>query len=198
MFKTKPFRMIGAALALSLSFVAFAQERPTGEGKASEAKTEEAEPSFTLMWINFAILVGGLGYLISKSAPAIFRAREEEIRGGIDEAARKKKQAEDRSAEIDRKLTGFGVEIENLRRGVSTEMSIEADRIRQETVRMVRRIEEQAQQEIGFLTKSASHELKRYSADLALDLAQQRVKQRMTAQTQHELVGEFIAGLRRA
>ena len=198
MFKTKLFWMLPPVLALSLCFVAFAQERPATEAKTGEAKTEEAEPSFTLMWINFAILVAGLGYLVSKSAPALFHAREEEIRGGIDEAARKKRQAEDRSAEIDRKLTAFGAEIENLRRGVSTEMSMEADRIRQETVRMVRRIEEQAQQEIGFLTKSASHELKRYSADLALDLAQQRVKQRMTAQTQHELVGEFIAGLRRA
>ena len=192
MFKTKPLWIVAAVLAACLSFVAFAQERPAGE-----AKTEAAEPSFTLMWINFAILVGGLGYLVSKSAPAIFRAREEEIRGGIDEAARKKKQAEDRASEIDRKLAGFGVEIENLRQGVSTEMSMEADRIRQETVRMARRIEEQAQQEVGFLTKSASHELKRYSADLALDLAQQRVKQRMTPETQRELVNDFITGLRR-
>ena len=197
MFKTKPVWMLAPVFAVSLSLVAFAQERPATEAKTGEARTEEAEPSFTLMWINFAILVGGLGYLVSKSAPAIFRAREEEIRGGIDEAARKKQQAEAHSSEIDRKLAGFGVEIENLRRGVSSEMSMEADRIRQDTVRMVRRIEEQAQQEIGFLTKSASHELKRYSADLALDLAQQRVKERMTADTQHELVNEFITGLRR-
>ena len=197
MFRRKPLWMSASVLALSLSVVAFAQERPAGEAKTGEAKTEEAEPSTTLMWINFAILVAGLGYLVSKSAPAIFRAREEEIRGGIDEASRKKKQAEDRAAEIDRKLAGFAAEIENVRRGVSTEMSMEADRIRQETVRMVRRIEEQARQEVGFLTKSASHELKRYSADLALDLAQQRVKQRMTADTQHELVSDFIAGLRR-
>ncbi len=185
-----------AVLAFSLSFVVFAQERP--EAKGTENKTEEAEPSSTLLWINFAILVFGLGYLVSKSAPAIFRAREEEIRGGIEEAARKKKQADERAAEIDRKLAGFGAEIESLRQGVSTEMSMEAERIRQETGKLVRRIEEQAQQEIGFLSKAARQELKKYSADLALDLAQQRVKQQMNRETQHELVSEFITGLRRA
>ena len=185
-----------AVLAFSLSFVAFAQERP--EAKGTENKTEEAQPSAILMWVNFAILVFGLGYLVSKSAPAIFRAREEEIRGGIDEAARKKKEADARVSEIDRKLVGFGAEIENLRQGVSTEMSMEAERIRQETVKQVRRIEEQAQQEIGFLTKAARQELKKYSADMALALAQQRVKEQMNRETQHELVSEFITGLRRA
>lgn len=195
-FERKPLWAIAALLALSLSSVALAQENP--ETKRPETKTEESEPSSTLMWANFAILMIGLGYLVSKSAPAIFRAREEEIRGGIDDAARKKKEAEDRAADIDRRLAGFGSEIENLRRGVSTEMSSEADRIRQETVKLVRRIEEQAGQEIGFLTKSARQELRKYSAGLALDLAQQRVKQRMNRETQHELVHEFITGLRRA
>ena len=186
-----------AVLAVTLAFVAFAQEgseiRP-GQVKQAEA----AEPSMVLMWVNFAILVFGLGYLVSKSAPAIFRAREEEIRGGIDEAARKKKEADARASEIDGKLAGFGGEIEKLREGVSTEMSMEAERIKQETVKLVRRIEEQAQQEIGFLTKAARQELRKYSADLALDLAQQRVKQQMNPETQHELVSEFITGLRRA
>ena len=202
-FRTKPRWVMAAVFAVSLSpvgffqdSVAFAQE--SSEAKRTETKTEESEPSSTLMWINFAILVFGLGYLVSKSAPALFRAREAEIRGGIDEAARKKKQADDRASEIDRKLAGFGAEIDNLRQGVSTEMSMEAERIRQETVRLVRRIEEQAQQEIGFLTKSARQELKKYSADLALDLAQQRVKQQMNRETQHQLVSEFITGLRRA
>ncbi len=195
-FKTKPLWLVAAVLALNLSTVALPQENP--EAKRAEAKTEESEPSSLLMWANFAILMIGLGYLVSKSAPAIFRAREEEIRGGIDDAARSKKEAEHRSADIDRRLAGFGAEIENLRRGVSTEMSMEADRIRQETVKLVRRIEEQAGQEIGFLTKSARQDLKRYSADLALDLAQQRVKQRMNRETQHELLHEFITGLRRA
>ena len=186
-----------AVLAVSLAFVALAQEgseiRP---GQVKQA--EEAEPSMVLMWVNFAILIFGLGYLVSKSAPAIFRAREEEIRGGIDEAARKKKEADARASEIDGKLAGFGGEIEKLREGVSTEMSMEAERIKQETVKLVRRIEEQAQQEIGFLTKAARQELRKYSADLALDLAQQRVKQQMNPETQHELVSEFLTGLRRA
>jgi F-type H+-transporting ATPase subunit b len=194
--KTKPLWIAAAVLAVIFSWVGFAQENP--ETKRAHTKTEEPEPSSTLMWINFAILVIGLGYLVSKTAPAIFRAREEEIRGGIDEAARKKKHADERAAEIDRKLAGFGAEIEKIRQGISTEMSMEADRMRQETTRLVQRIEEQAQQEIGFLTKAARQELKKYSSDLALDLAQQRVKERMNRDTQHELVSDFITGLRRA
>jgi F-type H+-transporting ATPase subunit b len=176
--------VVAAALALSLSGTVVAQER------------EEGTPEMPgWMWINFAILVGGLGYLAAKSVPALLRARNAEILQGIDEAARKKQEAEARSAEIDRRITGLGAEIERLRETVLNEMSAEAERLRQETERQVRRIEEQAGQEIGFITKAASQQLRAYSAELALDLAEQRIQGLMNRQTQHELVDNFVTGL---
>lgn len=175
-----------AALVVSLSAAVLAQE---GE----EPRTAPEMPGW--MWINFAILVAGLGYLAAKSVPALLRARDAEIRQGIDEAARKKQEAEARSAEIDGRLAGFGAELEKLREAVRNEMSAEAERLRQETERLVRRIEEQAQQEIGFITKAASQQLRTYSAELALDLAGQRIRARINPQTQHQLVDDFVAGL---
>ncbi|MGI8744895.1 MAG: hypothetical protein ACR2NN_20450 [Bryobacteraceae bacterium] len=174
-----------------LSVSAFAQE--------AGAKPETAAPEMSgWMWVNFAILIAGLGYLAFKNAPALFRARDQEIRRGIDEASAQKALAQERASEIDQRLAGLEAEIGKLREGVTAEMAAESERLRQDTERLLRRIEEQAQQEIGFLTKAASQQLKTYSAGLALDLAAQRIQQRMNRETQHALAGEFISGLRRA
>lgn len=188
--------LVAAAVALTLSCFAGAQERE--ETKRGQPQSEEGGPEMPgWMWINFAILIGGLSYLGAKSVPALLRARDAEIQHGIEEAARKKREAEARSAEIERRLTGLGAEIENLRETVRKEMSAEADRLQHETERLIRRIQEQAQQEIGFLTKSATQQLRTYSAELALDLAEQRMRNLINPQTQHELVDSFVTGIRR-
>lgn len=169
------------------------------QGFAQEAagKSEQAAPEMTgWMWVNFLILMAGLGYLAFKNAPAMFRARDQEIRRGIDEASVEKALAQAHAAEIDRRLEGLETEIGKLRQDVMTEMAAESDRLMRETERMVQRIEEQARQEIVFLTKAAGQQLKSYSAGLALDLAAQRIQQRMNRETQHALAEEFISGLR--
>lgn len=184
--------VLAAALALTLSCAVYAQERE--DSKGATPQSEEAGPEMPgWMWINFAILVGGLGYLVAKSVPALLRARHAEILQGIDEAARHKQQAEAQSADIDRRMAGLGADIDKLRQAVKDELAIEAERLKQDTERLVRRIEEQAQQEIGFLAKAATQQLRTYSAELALDLAEQRIHRLMNRQTQHELVDDFVA-----
>src|SRR5207237_7371101 len=94
-------------------------------------------------------------------------------------------------------LAAIRTEIEKLRENVRNEMSAESERLPQETERLVGRIEEQAQQEIGFMTKMATAALRSYSAGLALEMAAQRIQRRMNRETQHVLVDDFIAGLSR-
>ena len=66
-------------LALALA-PAFAAEESGEHGGGMK------EPSIWWKWANFAILAGGLGYLIAKNAPAYFESRNKEIRGGLQEA----------------------------------------------------------------------------------------------------------------
>lgn len=159
----------------------------------------EAHGDHTLLWkwVNFILLGGALGYLISKKAGAFFSGRTQEIQKGIREATRLREEAEARAAEIDRRLSNISAEIEELRRGAREEMAAEAERLRAQSEALLRKIAEQAEQEILWATKAARQELKVYSAELALGMAERRIRAVLDPQVENELVRAFVAGLER-
>ena len=76
-------------------------------------------------------------------------------------------------------------------------MQREADRMEAETAQLQAKVHVQAEQEITAMTNLARQELKAYSADLALNLAEEVVKRRMTPQIQRDLVQRFGSELAR-
>ena len=185
--KSRFWAVLLLAVALAAGSAA-AQESPRG----NPAVQEEQEPAVIWAWINFAILVGLLGYMISKRAPAFFQARTEQIQRGMAEAATAKREADERMAEMERRLSGLGAEIENLRASMRREMAAEGERIRQETDRHLRRIQEQAEQEIDTMTKNARRQLQLYASELALKSAEQQLPARVTGEVEDRLVNWFI------
>ena len=147
-------------------------------------------------WVNFLLLAGGLGYLIGKNAGPFFAARSKQIRMDIAEAEEQRQEAEARAAEVDRRLGNLQAEIEALRREAHEEQSAEEQRIAQRTAAEAAKIRQQAEQEIDAAGKAARLELKRYSAELAVTLAEQKVRGRLTAEGQDALVREFASDLK--
>ena len=66
-------------------------------------------------WANFAILAGGLGYLVGKNAGPFFAGRTQQIRKEMIEAGELRKQAEMRAAEVDHRLANLENEIAAMR-----------------------------------------------------------------------------------
>ena len=70
---------------------------------AAHAQGEGGEDRLGLWkWANFALLAGGLGYLIAKSAPPLFAARSRKIREDMAEAEHLLEQAERRLNDVGR------------------------------------------------------------------------------------------------
>jgi F-type H+-transporting ATPase subunit b len=183
-------RRLALALALAGAASLLPAQHEGGHGGAA--------PSMTgWKWANFALLVGGLGYLVAKKAPAFFRGRTAAIQNGIAEAARLKAAAEARAAEIEEKLARLGADIERLKAEARREMEAEDRRLREETARQLAKIRTRAEQEIAAAAKAARLELKRYSADLATALATDELRRRMTAETGRALVAGFLRDLER-
>jgi len=155
------------------------------------------EPAAGWKWANFVILVAGLGYLIAKTLPPLFKSRTEEIQKGIAEARAIKQDADKRAADVEARTRTLGADIERFRVEAKAEMQQEGERIRQETAAQIARLEHQAQQEIEMAGKIARRELKSYAAKLSLDLAEQRVRERLDAATEQGLVDAFIQDLER-
>jgi F-type H+-transporting ATPase subunit b len=180
---------------------AVAQERPEkAEEKArehaSEASGEGEHGGMEIWkWANFAILAGGLGYLIGKNAGPFFAARTQQIRKDMIESGEMRKQAEARAAEVDGRLAHLETEIAALRAEAKLEADAETERLARQTAAEIGKVQLHAEQDIAAAGKAARMELKRYSAELAVQLAEQKIRGRMSADVQNSLVMSFVKDL---
>lgn len=187
---------IRVVLLLGLGCCLFAQEHAPASEKAGHG--EAAEKDMTgWKWANFAILAAGIGFLLMKQAGPYFSARSIEIRKGIEEARKLTADAEARAAAMEARLANLGAEVEAMRKSAREEAGREGDRIRQETQRELEKIHAHADLEMASALKAAQIELKNYSAQLALDLARSKVRERMTPAAQDALVQNFVTELGR-
>ncbi len=148
-------------------------------------------------WANFIILAGVLGYFIYKKAGAFFRSRTEAIRQGIEEADRLRRDAEQRAAEIERRMNNLQAEIDSLRKIAREEMAAENERLRRETEEGLQKIRQQAEQEISSAAKAARHEVRAHAAELALELAASKIRDRLNPATDDLLIASFLDELDR-
>jgi F-type H+-transporting ATPase subunit b len=152
-------------------------------------------PGIIWKWANFAVLAGGLGYLIGKNAGPFFSARTQQIRKDMVDSQEARRQAEAQAAEVDRRLAALGSEIAALRAESQREAQAQTERLARHTATEVAKIQSQSEYEIVSAGKAARAELKRYSATLAIRLAEQRLQDRMNPATQQALVRGFVRDL---
>jgi F-type H+-transporting ATPase subunit b len=143
-------------------------------------------------WANFIILAGVLGYFIYKKAGAFFRSRTDAIRQGIEEADRLRRDAEQRAAEIERRMNNLQADIDSLRKTAREEMAAENERLRRETEESLQKIRQQAGQEISSAAKAASHEVRAHAAELALALAATKIRDRLSPAADDLLIASFL------
>jgi F-type H+-transporting ATPase subunit b len=178
--------LLGLFLAGSPCAV-LAQEKETGQKTGEENGADD-------IWrvVNFVIMAGGMGYLIVKSAVPFFAARSKKIREEIVQGEEARQEAERRAAEVDRRLANLEADITNLRAASEREAEQEFERIRERTAAEIAKIQAHAEQEIAAAGKTARAELKRYAADLAIALAERKIRTRMNGETQNGLVTAFV------
>jgi F0F1-type ATP synthase membrane subunit b/b' len=184
------------------STLMLAQEKEHTVGVPNQTTAREVEESrvnegneLVWKWVNFAILFGGLGYIAVKFGGPFFRNRSAEIVRGIQEAAAVKAEAEARVAAVEAKINNLEADIDELKRTSHSEMQAEAEHIRAETAAGIQKIQARAEQEIASAAKLATQELKAYTADLALKLAEQQIRNQIGPETQERLVNSFVRDL---
>jgi F-type H+-transporting ATPase subunit b len=194
-------RLAIVTVALGLAFtgsMAWAQEHEGGQKKAGVEKEESfaEKHELELKWANFLILAGLLGYLIGKNAGPFFAGRSASIRKDMDDSLRQRQEAEAKAADVDRRLANLEQDIAALRSQSEAEAQNETERMAQGTEAEIAKIQVRAEQEIASAGKAARMALKRYSAELAMGLAEQKVRARMTPDTEDALVQGFVRNLK--
>jgi F-type H+-transporting ATPase subunit b len=154
---------------------------------------EEVNPLWK--WPNFLMLVGLLGYLIKKHGAPLLESRSRQIKESLEAGEKAKKEAEALAVGVQRKIANLDREISELRAAARADLDREAARIRAEAEAEMSRIEHHTAQEITAIGKQTRLELRQYAAGLALDLAERKIRDRMSPDVQGALLDNFTADM---
>src|SRR5262249_1755172 len=143
--------------------------------------------------LNFAIIAGALGFLIRKKAPGLFRDRTSAIQKGIEEARKASEDAQRRLADIEGRLAGLDSEIAGIQSNAEVQAKDEEARLHGAVEEERKHIVRSAEQEIARAASNARRDLKIYTAELAVGLAEKRIK--VDAASDAEILREFAEQL---
>jgi len=201
-----------ARLALALAFVAsvsltVAAAQPAEHAQPAAEHAAEGEhaaggheASITdLFWpvVNFAILCWVLYYFLRAPLAGYLKDRDQSIRKDLVDAAAMKAAATAQLEEIDRKLKALPGEIEAARVRGQAEIVAEGQRISQQAAAERERLLEQSRRDIDLQVRLAKHELTEHAADLALQLAGDRIAKETTPADHARLVDRYLEQVKR-
>lgn len=152
-----------------------------------------------ILWeiLNFLILAVLMGWLIVKQGGPALAARSKEITEGLAAGELAKSEADARAAQVQARLANLETEVSAIRTSAKEEREREADRIRRDAQADIVRLHHQAELEIEAAGKLAQREVRQAAARLAVELAEQKVRARMSPEIQSALLQGFLTDLSR-
>ncbi len=146
-------------------------------------------------WFNLALLFGVIIYAARIPAREYFARRRQEIQREILEARQAREDAERRLAEIEARMNNLDVELEKLRQQADQEAAAERERILEQARRDAEKIRASAGREIEGIGRTVRKQLREYAAELAVELAEDRIRSKMGEPEQRRLAEKFFNGL---
>jgi F-type H+-transporting ATPase subunit b len=141
---------------------------------------------------NSAALFGILYYFLRKPAAAYLGQRDNEIRNDLVTAAAMKESATAQLAELERRMASLPGELELLRKRGQEEIAAEELRIEEAAAAERERLLEQTRREIDVQLRIAHRELVEHASNLAVGLAGDRIRQKITPEDQGRLVDRYL------
>jgi F-type H+-transporting ATPase subunit b len=148
-----------------------------------------------LVIFNFLVIAGVIGWALRKNLPTAFRTRTDTIRKSMDEARKASEDANRRLGDIEGRLSRLDSEIAEMRRSAEADAVAEEARIRAAAEEDRRKVIEMTEQEIDAAARAARRDLKAYTADLAVSLAEKKIN--VDPKTDEALLHAFVQQLGR-
>jgi len=147
---------------------------------------------FLYRCFNFALMVGLLAYFVTKPIRKGLKERTEEIRKALADAQAAKEAAEAKHREYSDKLAKATEEIAGITEAIRREGEMERDKILLAAKEMATKIEREADNKASGVVAKARTELREEAARLAVDLAENLLKNQISADDQKRLVEEYM------
>jgi F-type H+-transporting ATPase subunit b len=185
-----------ALLAILTAASAQDHAAPVESAKGEVAAHESGDSGMVGKIINFAILFGGLFYMLRKPLLAMLDKRTKTIEQTLAEATAGRAAAEAQLEEARRKAAALEAEMARLKIEAEADGLKEKAHIRDLAEKEADRLRTLARQEIEAHLKAGVRELKAMTAELAASLAEERLKSKLTDADQAALIDQSIDRLK--
>jgi ATP synthase F0 subunit b len=156
-------------------------------------------PGFELWrFFNLAIFIALLIYFLRKPLSESFKAKREQIRHELINAREEKEKALAYLKEVEQTLSNIENEKQKIIKEAKRQAEAERHRILTQTESEIEKIHKQAANEIATLIKQRKQELRKFSAEETIRLAEEIIKQKLTPELHSKLIRnniEAIGGL---
>jgi F0F1-type ATP synthase membrane subunit b/b' len=146
-------------------------------------------------FFNLAIFVAVLIYLLKKPLTESFKAKREAIRADLIKAEEEKQAALAELTSAEAKLVSLDAEKSRVISSARSEAEAEKARLADEADAEARRLREQTAGEIARLTAASKNELRKFSAEEAVRIAEEQLRNQMNADNDARLVKAGIQSI---
>ena len=146
------------------------------------------------MWkiINFGVLVAILYIFARKPMQSFLKHRSETIEKTLKEAREAKEVALKALQEVEEKLKMKDTEVEQILSAAKRSGEHERERIIEESSKLREKILEQAKTNIDYELKHAKEVIKAEAVELAMELAEKKLKEKLTKEEQEKLLADSL------
>jgi F-type H+-transporting ATPase subunit b len=146
-------------------------------------------------FINLAIFVIGLYIFLRRPLRTAFNDRRDTIRRDLERAQNERDAAVAKLKEVEERLGRLDAELASIAEQSKREGAEERERIARATETEVAKLSEQAQREIESAAKTAKHDLRRYTAERSVSLAEEMIRREMKPEDDARLITRNIREL---
>ena len=155
-------------------------------------------PGFELWkFVNLTVFVVVMVYILTRKAKLgeVFNARRESIKRELARAQQERDAALAKLKEVEERLGLLDTELANIKENSVREAQEERERIAQSTQTEITKLGEQAAREIETAGKTARKELRRYTAEQSVRLAEEIVRREIKPEDDARLIASNIEDL---
>lgn len=146
-------------------------------------------------FINLAIFVGLLIYLLKKPLSQTFKAKREVIRAELIKAEEQRQAALQKLTETESKLAGLDTEVSSIREKAAQEAAAEKGRINEQATGEINKLRAQGESEINRTAQKAKSDLRKFSAEESIRLAEEMIKSKIDAEADSRIIKSSIQSI---
>lgn len=148
-------------------------------------------------WFNLLVLFAIIAYFTREPIGRFLHDRREGIQREIAEARKAREDAERQLAEARKHIEHLEEELEDIRQKAQKEAEAERERLLGQAEQEAKRIIASATREIEGLSRAAQQDLRKYVADLSIELAEEQIRSQLDSQGRQRIIDRFIQNLGR-